>query len=121
MDWLVLLLLTSFPLGQLTRLEIYPSVQFYLHDLAIFLICVKLIIDFLLGKKLKTGKLFKPTIAFFIVALVSLFVGVTKLNFTEAIIGFLYLLRWLSYFGVYIYILNRSKLDHLFSIAKSKI
>lgn len=101
MNWPILLVLASFTLGQLTRVEILPGVQIYLHDVALFIISFKVMSQIADRKKLPNLVLTKPIIFFSIIAAISLLFGATKVSIRQAFIGSLYLFRWIAYSSLY--------------------
>ena len=108
---LIFLLILVFPFGQLTRLPLnIPEINIYFHDIII----VFLILSWGLGKvfkkeKLGFPKLTKPILGFFITALFSLVLAVPYFKSRELIIAFLYLLRWVSYSGLYFVLTDNLK------------
>jgi hypothetical protein len=100
---LILSLFFLFPFGQLTRLPWFgPEVNIYLHDLIIGLV----LILWLVKKKFSFSKkdwpiLTQPILQFALLAFISLVWASPHYSFRQVIISSLYLLRWLSYAGLY--------------------
>lgn len=109
MKWLILLLLTAFPLGHLTRFEVGKGVALYFHDIVASLMFLVIFINSVKTKKLPRGKLTIPIIIFIAVALLSLLFGINKVTPAQAITGSLYLVRWTALSGVYFYLLKYRK------------
>lgn len=106
MNLLIVLLLISFPLGHLTRLELANNVAIYFHDIVASLMFLSVLSKALRKKKLPTGKLLKPILLFSLVSSAALLIGIRLVSFEEALIGGLYLIRWLIYSAVYFAVLD---------------
>ena len=110
---LLLLLILSLALGQLGRLEIFPGIVIYVHDLLVIL----LLISYLPKTKTFSTPLTRPILAFTLTAIVSLLVAAWHFPPFQVLTGSLYLLRWLAYASVYLVVrqlkLPRSNLRFL--------
>lgn len=98
---LFFLLLASFTIGQLGRVEIYPGVNLYLHDMVITVMAMRLFLQ--RGISIK-DKLVVPLSVFSVVALLSLILNPLKLNLSQLTSSGLYLLRFNLYASVYFYL-----------------
>lgn len=106
MKWLIFLLLASFPLGHLTRVELTNAIAFYFHDLVAAMMLLAVFISSIKEKKLPPGKLTKPILIFILIAAISLLLNINTVNTKQAITGSLYLLRWTALSGIYFYLLK---------------
>ncbi len=101
--YLIILLFIVFPFGQLTRLPLnIPEVNIYLQDILVGGLAGSWIIYHLL-KKIPFPKppLLKPILFFFAIALLSLLVNSFHLLERETLVAGLYLVRFMSYAGIY--------------------
>lgn len=94
-------LLIIFPLGQIGRVEVGGGVNLLLNDVVAFLT-----VACWLGIKTKTKSfpkniLTKPILVFAAVALFSLLLRIGSLSPPQLFVSSLYLLRWISYAGLY--------------------
>ncbi|MBL7150311.1 O-antigen ligase family protein [Candidatus Microgenomates bacterium] len=117
---LFLVLILIFPFGQLTRIPLgISSVNFYFQDIIIVLFVFSwLILCFLKKKKLVLPPLAKPIFGFISIAFISWTLNAYQYSTQEAIIAFLYLLRWIFYAGVYFVVsdlvrFSRDSIDRL--------
>jgi len=96
-------LIVLFPFGQLTKIPLgISSVNFYFQDIIIVLLVFSwLIWCFLKKKKFVLPPLAKPIFGFISIAFISWTLNAYQYSTQEAIIAFLYLLRWIFYAGVY--------------------
>ncbi len=101
MTWLLVLLLISFPIGQLSRISILPNAQVYLHDLAIVGLWFVILRNYVYNRSRPHYRLLKPIAVFIVIAVISLILGTQKVQANQAFIGSLYLCRWVAYTGVY--------------------
>lgn len=101
--FLLFILLLIFPFGQLTKLPLnIPEVSIYFHDLIIFFLFVVWLIKKTFRKeKILWPKLTKYILAFAFWAGFSLILDIPNLTTKEAVVSSLYLIRWLSYLGIY--------------------
>ena len=106
MKLLILLLLISFPLGHLARIEITSGVALYVHDIVAASMLLAVFIDSVKKRTLPSGRLTVPILMFFLVATLSLLMGVNTVEPRQAVIGGLYLVRWIAHAGVYFYLLK---------------
>jgi O-antigen ligase len=106
MNFLLILLLISIPLGQLTRIVILPGVIVYLQDIVIVLMIINLIKDSLTDKRLFKLNLIKPILIFSVAGLFSLISALFQYKLSEVAIGALYWLRWIAYTSVYFSVVN---------------
>lgn len=109
MRWLLILLLVSFPLGHLTRIELASGIALYPHDIITTLMLMLVIRDAVATKKLPDGYLTKPIILFIGAAVVSLISGSLAVEPIEIAIGSLYLIRWIAISGVYFWLVKYKK------------
>lgn len=98
MQFLLILLIFTIPLGVLTRVNIYSNVYLYLQDIIVGLIFV-LFIYKLFKKKVNfiNKKIFYSLLGFIILGFISLVINSQFLNPTTFLISFLYLLRFSAY------------------------
>lgn len=102
-QFLIYILILSFPLGQLTRFSLFrPDINFYLHDLIIFLI-----IAFNFPKVLNLIINQKIIILFSFYVIFNLFLSLNILSPLEVLISSLYFFRFLSFIFLY-YILSQN-------------
>lgn len=101
MNFLIILLLLSIPLGQLTRFNLSYGVSIYLQDVVSAFMVLALFINYLKGKKVFQAKLQKPIVIFTTAILLSFLLNFRKVEYHQAIVGFLYLIRWVAYSGIY--------------------
>lgn len=100
---LAVLLVLSLALGEVIRIPLdFLGLKFAVFSptdfIALILICLGI---FSSGKKFFRGKLALPIFIFAGVALLSLLVNTKSLQPSEFIVSLLYLLRWLTFAGVY--------------------
>lgn len=96
-------LFITFPFGQLAKLPLdIPGVNIYLHDILVSLILLTWIGRHIFKKKkIEFPSLAKPILGFIITAFVSLTLAVPKYSLNESIVSSCYLLRWITYTGIY--------------------
>jgi len=105
---LFLALWLLFPLGQLTRLPLkIPGVNVYCHDLVI----ISLLVVWLWkckkeGKLPRLFSLGKPALLFVFTMIFSWGFNFFKWGWQRSLLGSLYWLRWLFYFGIYLAVAN---------------
>jgi len=112
--------LVVFPFGQLTRLPLdIAEVNLYLTDILVG----GLLLTWLGWKLLKKDQfhrppLVSPILLFFVLALISLILNTSLLSGREVGVGFLYLIRWLVYAGLYfvVYDLVHSSKQNFFNL-----
>ena len=97
----ILILIISFPLAEIARVNFNNGISFTLNDL--FVAGILIVWLFLLiTKKIKfTGKLKKPIMVFVFVGVISLIVNLFNFSLQQISIGSLYLVRWFMYSTVY--------------------
>jgi len=100
---MITILLFLYPLGHLLRLELFPAVAIYPHDVLLALITMLAIIN------RPKAKFTRPLIIFSFIALTSLIIGSTQVSFLQALTGSLYLIRWFSVVGLYFFATNIPK------------
>jgi len=106
------LFLVIFPFGQLNRLPVslMPEVRLYLTDLVVAGLMGSWLGWKLLRKdKLVLPPLAKPIFLFLIFAILSLIFNTPLLSNREVIVSGLYLLRWITYAGLYFVIFDLKK------------
>lgn len=97
-----ILLIVFFPIAEVGRIQFSNGVAISLNDILLaVLIIVWAISLFRKKKSLEKSQLFKPIVAFSVIALVSLLLNLTNLSFDRFLISFLYLARWVSYALLY--------------------
>lgn len=97
-----ILLIVFFPIAEVGRIQFSNGVAISLNDILLaVLIIVWAISLFRKKKSLEKSQLFKPIVAFSVIALVSLLLNFTNLSFDRFLISFLYLARWVSYALLY--------------------
>lgn len=97
-----LLLVVSFPLGEIARITI-NEVAVTAVDFAVALIVVVWLV---LKRRFTSAKLFKPIAIFILALVISLVVNFNRLILTEFSISFLYLIRWVLYASLYFVVLD---------------
>ena len=109
----LVLILLLFPFGQLTRIHSgIAGVNLYLQDLVIGALFFYWLIDHLIKRKpfpKPPSRL--PILGFILVGAFSLLINLSRLNSSELLISFLYLLRWSVYAGIY-FIVYETTLKH---------
>lgn len=104
---LFFILLVLFPFGQLAKIPLSflnsPDINLYLTDIVLFLLVLSWGAFKIFDKKKKyhLPPLAKPIFLFIIIAVVSSIVNSPLFTGREVRIGFLYLLRWIFYAGLY--------------------
>ncbi len=104
---LFFIFLVLFPFGQLTKIPLTflnsPEVHLYLTDMILFLLVLGWgIWRFLINKKkYQLPPLAKPIFIFILIGGLSLIVNSPLFSGREVGVGFLYLLRWIFYTGLY--------------------
>lgn len=117
LDWLITLLLIIFPLGQLTRISVWPEVNLYWHDFIIVFLIGFCIFDWQRKKReYHWPRLTKPIIGFASVSLFSLLLAVGQRSAREILISSLYLVRWGGYASLYFIIKNHAKKDKIVNL-----
>jgi len=106
MSVLLILLLVSFPLGHLVRLEVAQGIAVYPNDLIAGLMAMVVIAKALKTKSLPKAKLTYPIVLFSLVAALSLLQGSRTVELPELMTGSLYLLRWMLLTAVYFFTLT---------------
>lgn len=112
---LFFIFLVLFPFGQLTRIPLsflnLPEVHLYLTDIILFLLVLSWGICKISekGKKYQLPVLAKPIFLFTVLAVFSLIVNSPLFSKRELGVGFLYLLRWVFYAGLYFVLFDLKK------------
>lgn len=106
MHVLLMLMLISFPLGHLVRLEVAQGIAVYPNDLIAGLMALVVIVKALKTKSLPKARLTYPIVLFILVAVASLLQGSRAVELPELLTGALYLLRWMLLSAVYFFILT---------------
>jgi len=107
--------LALFPFGQLTKIPLtflnLPEVHLYLTDAVLFLLVLNWGVWRVVGKRKKyqLPPLAKPIFLFAFLAGLSLAVNSPLFSGREVRVGFLYLLRWIIYAGLYFVIVDFKK------------
>ncbi len=101
MNLLLSLLIFSLPLGVLSRINLYPDVYFYLHDvfaLAIFMLFLVRVFK----KKISFGpnKMLKMYLGFVLIGFFALVINLRFLNPTTFLVSISYLLRYIAYSSI---------------------
>lgn len=109
MNLLLILILISLSLGQIDRFEIIPSLTVNLADLTSGAIFFLLLFKILTKSFRKKGKLLKPIFIFSSMLFLSNLFSISNYQAKEALVGSLYLVRWLLYASLYFFILNLRK------------
>lgn len=95
---LLYILLITFPIGVIIRINLIPSAYIYPVDIVLFIIFVSSIIGYSRNHILLfNNPIFKPLLLFLIIALVTLIINLKYLNLEYFVVSFLYLLRFLVY------------------------
>lgn len=99
---LFIFLLMLFPLGQIGRVELGGGVNILPNDVVVFIAVSAWIIKKIINRALTLkSKLTRPIILFVLISLLSLVFNLEKLSQPQAVVASLYLIRWLSYAGLY--------------------
>lgn len=108
--WKAFLVLFSaaFIFGQFARMPLAPSVTLLGMDALAIVTSVYWLYTALRREKFSTSRLIFPVFLFASACLVSLLANLYWVGFDKMLIGSLYLIRFLSYFGVYLFIRERS-------------
>ncbi len=99
---LFIILLLTFPLGEIARIQFSNGAAVTATDIAVILF----VLVSILGGKFSKPKLLKPLAIFVSVAMISLLINFTNLKSVELLISALYLLRWTAYTGIYLSMVN---------------
>ena len=108
---LIFIILLLFPFGQLTRIPLaIAGISLYWQDLVVSLLVFWWsIYHFLKRKPFPKPPLGLPILGFILTALLSLSVNLSRLNSSELVISFFYLLRWSIYAGIYFVVYEITK------------
>lgn len=101
---LTVILILAFPLGELGRFNIYNEISSTINDVLVGLLLLAWLPYLILRGKLSEiskRQLAKPILIFISVAFLSLFLSYNNLKVQEFLASFLYLLRFVSYAGIY--------------------
>lgn len=101
-------LFITFLLGQLGRFPLsFPGLAIQLNDLAVGLIFLGwVVIQIRQRKKIIWPPLVKPILIFSSLAFLSLLVNFGNFKLDEILVGSFYLLRWVTYAGLYLVVFN---------------
>jgi O-antigen ligase len=105
MQWLLILLIISLPLGHLTRFEAGNGVALYPQDLLAGVMLLWAAVRRLRGRRIKP-ELLQPILIFTAACLLSLIFAAASHTLLQLAVGKLYLLRWLVYAGIYFFALD---------------
>ncbi len=109
MQYPFILLLISFVLGHLTRIEVSQGVAIYFHDILAAFMAVTVFIRHLGKKRFPEAKLTKPIIIFIFATVLSLLFGAQAVEGKQVLVGGLYLVRWVALASIYFYLLDFKK------------
>lgn len=101
---LIIILILLFPIGELGRINIYNEVATTVNDILVALVVFVWLAWLTLKNKfteITSKNLSKPILIFVFIAFLSLIVNYRSLNFSEFIISFLYLVRFVCYALIY--------------------
>lgn len=101
-----------FPLGELGRFNVNNEISTTVNDVLVFSIVAVWLVWLILKNRLDEipkRKLTKPIFIFILIAFVSLLFNINSLNPQEFLVSFLYLLRFISYSGIYFIITGFDK------------
>lgn len=101
LEWLLFSYLIVFPFGQLFRIEILPPATLHLVDIIAGFFVFFWLIWILRRKYFNTPPLKMEFLSFLAIAGFSLILGTTKVVWQEALVGFLYWLRFVAYILFY--------------------
>ncbi len=101
MKKLLIVLFVSLFAGQLGGISVVPGVTLYLHDVAVFLIVVQGIFSGAIRRSMAGFHPVRPVGAFALAGIISLLVNIPDVSPDVLWKGLLYLVRWVSYAGVY--------------------
>lgn len=109
---LYLILFTlAFALGQFARIKLAPGVNLLGIDAIAIVFGGYFVLEQTLRKKKIKSELSRPIAIFSFVALLSLLANLYWVGFENAMVAGMYLVRFLAYFGMYLFIRRRSKAD----------
>lgn len=98
--FLFVILLMSFALGEIARIQFSNGIAIKALDIAVFLFVVLQIFYF------RRPLLARPILIFVSVAALSLLINSVNLKTNEMLVSSLYLIRWIAYAGVYFIVSN---------------
>jgi len=101
---LVAILILLFPFGELGRINIYNEVSTTINDIFVAIVLIVWFIWLISTNKFSKAskkQLTKPILFFVLVAFISLILNSKDLKLPEFLASFLYLLRFVSYAGIY--------------------
>jgi O-antigen ligase len=96
-----IILILVFPIAEIGRIQFPNGIAFSLNDVFLAGLIIAWIVYIFRKKNFGKNELFKPILAFSIVALVSLLLNFVNLSLDRFLISFLYLVRWISYALLY--------------------
>lgn len=100
----------AFVLGQFARISASPGLNLLAMDAVAVLFASYWLARHLLQKKdIDTTVLIKPVLIFSAFALLSLVLNLSWVGFEKGIVSVLYLVRFLAYFGVFLFVREQSK------------
>lgn len=101
---LIIILILLFPIGELGRINIYNEVAITINGILVALVAFVWLAWLILRNKISqvlSKNLSKPILIFVFIAFLSLIINYRSLNFSEFIVSFLYLVRFVSYASIY--------------------
>jgi hypothetical protein len=101
----VVLLIFIFPIGMLSRVDLGNAIALTLNDLVVAVIALLVGLTVLRKKEVK-GELFKPIFIFASILIISLLIGIPKLNPTQSLVSASYIVRWIAYSSIYFIIIE---------------
>jgi O-antigen ligase len=116
LKYLLFFYLIIFPLGQFLRIppqsKELSEIHTYLTDImAGIIFLTSLLLIFIKKPKISFPLFVKPLVIFIVVCLLSLLVNLSHLEPRQMLVSFLYLWRWVAYFGIFLgtYLLIKKK------------
>lgn len=104
---LFILVIFLFPLGEIIRIDFGNSVMIKPLDIGIAILVVSwVIVKFFKRQKIKQANILIPLVLFATSGLFSLIVSNLRLSLSEFSISFSYLVRWVTYAGIFFIVLD---------------
>ncbi|MEX2007821.1 MAG: O-antigen ligase family protein [Candidatus Levyibacteriota bacterium] len=102
--YLLIILLLTFSLGEVARIQFSDTIAIKALDVAVFLFVIPSVV--LLRSRFKKSKLTNPILIFSSIESISLLVNMPNLKANEFLVSLLYLVRWVTYAGAYFIVAN---------------
>lgn len=102
----IFLLFIALPLGEISRISFMNGIAFTFLDAGVFLLFFVWLVRFTLKRRKFNFKYTTPILLFIFTQIISLFVNFNNLNYSEFLVSFLYLIRWILYAAVFLVVLD---------------